>query len=63
MDYSVHKDPNFIEAKDFLYSLNEIEIEDDASGIYDEPDEHNYLSWRQVMIFSKAANYECITCN
>jgi len=33
----VNKDPNFIEATDFMFSMNEIEVEDDATGINDEP--------------------------
>ena len=46
VDYSVRKDPDFIDAVEFFYSYNEIEIEDDASGIYDEPIESDYLSWK-----------------
>jgi len=45
VDYSVITDSNFIDTKEFSYSINEIELEDNNFGLYDEPKEYNYISW------------------
>jgi len=45
VDYSVRRDPDFIDAKEFYYSINKMEIEEDTIGIWDEPEESEYISW------------------
>jgi len=40
VDYSVRRDVDMIEAKEFYYSVNSMELEEDIIGLYDEPVEN-----------------------
>jgi len=52
VDYSVIKDANFIDTKEFTFNLNNMELEETILGLLDNPMEYNFTSFQYGMDYT-----------